>query len=321
MAKPSAAIVSRFAACALLATHAWAQPPTVGRLDRAAVSLAVERLLEAHGDRVAASLWLGGEDGEPWFEKNAGQPFPTASAVKTFYLVELFDSHRGRLDRPLPGADAVLADDTHMAISHFTVDQRIEIRRELGGASVRRIGEVMMGKARVSNAVYNAAANVVTAVFGGPEALTERIRAREPAFAKVSVRRYMLRDRNVRGDNEAPAVALGTLYQRLASGRLTGIDAGTARAVRDAMVAQKDDDLGTSFLKDGALSSDPLTEVRAGWWTTGRGPLVYVVMTRQPAPGPAGRESFATPLAETANAVRDTLVRAGWNAMAAARGR
>lgn len=308
--------ISLIAAFAFLPAHARAQP-AAARFDAAAVSRELDDLLRGHGDGITAAIWLGGERGTPWFEKDARQSFPTASAIKTFYLVELFDAHRGGLHRPLPAADAVLADDGHMAISHFTPDQRDEIRRELRGASVRRIGEVMMGRARVSNAVYNAAANLVTAVFGGPEALTERIRAREPAFAGVAVRRYMLRDRNVRGDNEAPADALAVLYQRLASRRLAGLDAPTADAVREAMVTQKDDSLGTSVAKDGALSSDPLTEVRAGWWTTARGPLVYVVMTRQPAPGPAGRERSSAQLGKTADALRDTLVRAGWRGLTA----
>src|SRR6185295_9570031 len=125
-----------------------------------------------------------------------------------FYLVELFDLYKGKLDKPLRGADAVLKNDNHPAISHFSEEQRAEIRRELRGASVRRMAEVMTGTIEASNAVYNAAANLITAALGGPEALTARIRKRDPAFAQVSARRYMLRDRQEQGDNEAPAKAL-----------------------------------------------------------------------------------------------------------------
>ena len=273
-----------------------------------------DALLKEHGEGVVASLWVGGASGNAWFELNADQPSATASAIKTFYLVELFASHRGRLDTPLPGADAVLENDQHPAISHFSSEQRAEIRRGLGAASVRRVGEVMMGKAPVSNAVYNAAANLTTAVLGGPEFLTKLIRDRDPAFARVSVRRYMLRDRKDPGDNEAPAVAIAALYQRLAARALTGIDSETMRAIREAMIKEDIDNVGTRFSKSGSLSSDPLTEVRAGWWETARGPLIFVVMLRQSIAGPTGAASSSQRLAKTVDTLTDKLVGAGFAA-------
>jgi hypothetical protein len=88
-----------------------------------------------------------------------------------------------------------------------------------------------MGSTAASNIVYNAAANVVTATLGGPEALTKIIRERDPAFGDVAVRRYMLRDAgNSRSANVAPAAALGVLYQRLAMRAIIGIDSETVRA-------------------------------------------------------------------------------------------
>ena len=62
--------------------------------------------------------------------------------------------------------------------------------------------------------------------------------------------------------------------------------------------------------KDGDLPSDPLAEVRAGWYETAVGPRVYVVMTTQPGPGAGGREASSQRLARTAGALRDALVRA-----------
>jgi hypothetical protein len=290
-----------------------AQGLTAARLNGSALSQNVEALLMGHEGAVAG-VWLGGASGDAWFELNSHRPIATASAIKTFYLVELFAAYRGTLDKALPGTDAILRDEGHPAISHFAPDQRDEIRRALRGASVRRVGEVMTGKAPASNAVYNAAANLVTADLGGPEALTQLIQKRDPAFKAVSVRRYMLRDRSTDGDNEAPATAFAMLYQQLASRRLSGIDGETIKAIREALVTKKDKDLGTSFLKDGNLISDLLAEVRAGWWETARGPLVYVVMTAQPAPGP-GRESSSQRLRRTTNALMDALIRAGWAAV------
>ena len=96
------------------------------------------------------------------------------------------------------------------AISHFSSEQRVEIRQMLGAASVRRVGEVMMGKCRASNAVYNAAANLTTAVLGGPCSPSRKaFETGIPRSSRVSVRRYMLRDWEDPGDNEAPAAALG----------------------------------------------------------------------------------------------------------------
>ena len=298
-----------------LAPASRAQDAAAPRFDKAAVSKDVGALLQEHGEGVVASLWVGGASGSAWFELNADQPSATASAIKTFYLVELFASHRGRLDTPLPGADAVLENDEHPAISHFSSEQRAEIRRGLGAASVRRVGEVMMGKAPASNAVYNAAANLTTAVLGGPESLTKLIRGRDPAFARVSVRRYMLRDRKDPGDNEAPAAALAALYQRLATRALTGIDRETMRAIREAMIKEDIDNVGTRFSKSGNLNSDPATEVRAGWWETARGPLIYVAMLRQPTAGPTGAASSSQRLGKTADALTDKLVGAGFASM------
>jgi hypothetical protein len=284
------------------------------RLDREALTRQVDGLLKKHGHGVEAGVWVGGPGGDAWLAIDAAATRPTASAVKTFFLVELFAAHKGALDRPLPGAADVLRDD-HPAISHFLPGQRDEIRRELGTASVRRVGEVMMGKVEVPNVVYNAAANLVTAVLGGPDALTERVRRRDPAFATVSVRRYMLRDRKSSGDNEAPPAAFAALYQRLASGKLAGLDDGTLTAVRDVLRRRPAGRSGTDFSKSGALASDPLTQVRAGWWETGRGAVVYVVMLVQPSPGADDRGKASQSLHKTADGLTAMVLDAAGQAV------
>lgn len=290
-----------------------APPP---KLDRSELTRQTEALLKQHGDGAAASLWLGGVSGSPWFAVEADAVRPTASAIKTWFLVELFAAHSGKLNDPLPRADRVLQDDTHPAISHFSSAQRAEIRKELSGASIRRVGEIMTGKVPASNAVYNAAANLITAVLGGPEDLTRLIRARDPALT-VSVRRYMLRDRKDPGDNEATAAALAALYQRLASGTLEGIDQKTMDAIRAALLRRKDDQMGSLYSKDGSLTSDPLTEVRAGWWETPQGVMVYVVMAAQPGPGAKDndRQSSGERLEKTTNTLTEVLILAGWDAI------
>ena len=86
------------------ATDLRAQGGVPARFDKAALSKDVEALLKEHGEGVVANLWVGGDSGTAWFELSADQPSATASAIKTFYLVELFAAHRARLDKPLPGA-------------------------------------------------------------------------------------------------------------------------------------------------------------------------------------------------------------------------
>jgi hypothetical protein len=295
-----------------------AQPAASAGVETAALTRAIDARLAAHGDGVTAAVWLGPAAGEAWLARDAATARPTASAIKTFYLIELFARFAGALDQPLSGVAAVLADDAHPAISHFTPEQRAEIRRELGGASVRRVGLVMMGTAPASNIVYNAAANLTTAALGGPEALTAAIRARDRAFAGVAARRYMLRDRRERGDNESPALAIAEAYRRLASRQLAGIDAPTMDAIHAALRRADDPALGRHFDKGGSLNSDPLCEIRAGWYETGKGALVYVVMTLQPMPGADGREASGRRLATTAEDLTTIVVQAGAGAITSA---
>ena len=189
----------------------------------------------------------------------------------------------------------------HPAVARFTPKQRAEVREALARASVRTIGKVMMGSEAAPNVVYNAAANVTTALLGGPEGLTRAIRARDPAFAGITVRRYMLAPRNVTGDNEATAEALAAVLGRITSGTVPGLNDTTARAVREAvLVTESVPGLkGRHHVKDGDLNSDPLTRVRSGWWEApgGKPALVYVVMVAQPDPGRFGREQAGDRLA------------------------
>ncbi len=267
----------------------------------------LQQRLSAYGEDVGAAVWMGAADGPPRVAYNAAVVMPTASAIKTFYLVEFFAAHRDGLDAPLPDA-AEFLHDAHPAVSHFAPAVRDEIRKELTTASVRRIGEVMMGKTDVSNAVYNAAANLITAQLGGPEQLTALIHARDPRFRTIMVRRYMLRDRTQPGDNEGTADAFAALYQSLATRRLDGIDDAVMSALHDVLRQRRPAPGGVLYEKDGGLSSDPLTSVRAGWQQTARGPIVFVVMCRQPKPAFATTTSRYDALRSLSLAIRDELL-------------
>jgi hypothetical protein len=279
--------------------------------DQSSLQQQIETKLRLHGNNVAASVWLGSDGGGPWFEYHGNVARPTASAIKTFYLVELFAAFENSLDQPLPGSEHILQDNQHPAISHFSPQVREEIRQELSSASVRRIGEIMMGKAGVENAVYNAAANLVTAHFGGPESLTAAIHRRSPGFKEVFVRRYMLRDRTQPGDNEAPAAALAALYQSLATKKLAGISDRTMDAVYAVLFRRKDDKHGLLYEKDGALSSEPVTAIKAGWWDTPKGSIVFVVMCVEPVARQRDRSAASDELGRTAGAIVELVTVAG----------
>ena len=87
-------------------------------LDRAALDEAVREVLDEAEPGTELSVWVGPPTGEPWYERDVDVSHPAASAVKTAYLVELFDAYAGRLDEPLEGIDGVLA-PTHPAVVHF----------------------------------------------------------------------------------------------------------------------------------------------------------------------------------------------------------
>ena len=286
------------------------------RVNKAELDRKVETLLHEHENGAAASLWLGGEDPIAWYALNSEVSRPAASAIKTFHLVELFAAFAGKLDEPL-GAEGILNDPEHAAMAVFRdKDQQAEIRRELSGASVRQVGMVMMQQRtlegrKVGNHVYNAAANLATAVLGGPEALTDLIHKRDQAFGAVQVRRYMLAERES-GDNEVTAAALAVLYGRLASRRLAGIDDQTTDAIHAALLQSAKP---VWYAKDGNLTSDPVTQVRAGWWETPKGPVVFVVMVEKARPGPEGREATVKRLRKTADALVEALSEAGVTAL------
>jgi hypothetical protein len=233
------------------------------------------------GPGARAAVWLGRPGQSPTFAWNVDVPMPCASAIKAAYLVELFAARSGALDTPLPGADAVLADDAHFAIAHFTPQQRTTARTALGGASTRRIAEAMISSKGVDNATYNIAANLVTAFLGGPTGLHTKLHTRHPEWTGLHVRRYMIRSRTENGDNEATARALAAVHASLAARDVPGLAAADIAACRDVLQQPADAAGRARFAKSGALDSSPVTRVAAGWCETPEGPLVHVVMLAQ----------------------------------------
>lgn len=274
----------------------------LGMTDGPSLDSQITAVLEEPSDGVVASVWVGDVSGDPLYTRSSDTILPTASAIKTAFLIELFAKYGDALDQPPPGVAEIL-NDSHPAVAPFTKVQREEIRKALSGASVRKIGGIMMGSEPASIEVYNAAANVATALLGGPESLTRTIRERyAPAPLPLAVRRYMLAPRNVSGDNEASAAALATIMRILASGSKRDVPEKALEAAHGTVLIS-DNHLGLKgrhHVKEGALNSDPLVRVQSGWWETPGGPTrVYVVMLSQPNPGKHSRENAGVRLDAT----------------------
>lgn len=276
----------------------------------------VEEVLAEHGEGVVCSLWLGGLEGEPRFELAADTPRACASSIKTAYLIELFAKYAGRLDETLdetldgalPGAAEALSDPRHPAIVHFDEETQAEIREHLENATVRRVGVAMIRGTGVSNEVYNAAANLVTAMFGGPEGLTRAIHARDHSLSGLVVRRYMLAARDVSGDNHATAASLAAALRMLATGKVPGVDVRTVAAMRAVMRVDDHPELGAHYLKTGSLDSDPMVRILSGWHEKHGEGLVYVVIAEQPGPGDRERPAAGSRLGDTAGRLRELLL-------------
>lgn len=313
----AAALLVATPALALAQSHASVATRPSGQVD---ASRRLDAILGASEPATRLSVWVGGASGPAWYARDAEIRRPVASAIKTAYLIELFAAQAERLDAPLDGIDEFLADG-HPAVAHFTAEQRDEIRQALREATVRTIGQHMIRGTGVSNVVYNAAANVTTASLGGPASLTARIHARDPAFADMAVRRYMLAARDVTGDNDATPAALAAALQRIAARDLPGLAPATVEAIRDVLRVDNPDATEPHYVKSGSLDSDPLTRVLSGFRETPAGLVVYVVMAERPEPGTLDRAEAGRRLEATVAAARDALLAAAHAALGVSRAR
>ena len=136
------------------------------------------------------SIWIGTadlglHDGEPLYDESADVPRPAASSIKTAYLVEFFSDRASYARRTRPGTRwTSWAIRIIPAIVHFDADTQAEIREHLETATARTVGRHMIRGTGVSNPVYNAAANLVTAFLGGPPELTDKNPGPPPGFLR-----------------------------------------------------------------------------------------------------------------------------------------
>lgn len=280
-------------AAGLALAPAWAigcngAAPAAAPVDgRQAIAAALDGVDAAVFTDLGRSIWIGMADGETLYDEAPDVPRPAASSIKTAYLVEFFSDRADALDEPVPGAMDVVGDPDHPAIVHFDADTQAEIQENLETATARTVGRHMIRGTGVSNPVYNAAANLVTAFLGGPPELTSRIQARHPDYAGIDSRRYMLAARDVTGDNTATAGSLAAVLSAVARGDVPGVSAETHEAMRDILFLEDTGD-GRHFYKGGSLNSNPITRVLSGYYAVPGEPagreLVYAFMAEIPGP-------------------------------------
>ena len=215
----------------------------------------------------------------------------------------------------------MVGDPDHPAVAHFDAATQAEIASHLTEADARTVGRHMIRGDGVSNAVYNAAANLVTAFLGGPAGLTRAIRERDPSFSGIDSRRYMLAARDVTGDNEATAAGLAALLGAAARGSAPGIAEPTWEAIREVLFLE-DTAEGRHYYKGGSLNSLPITRVLSGWFERpgepAGGGLVYVFMAELPHAGNAEPAAAGSRLQEYLEALRDRSLPVAREALAAA---
>lgn len=293
----------------LLAACAAPKPLPLNR-SVLALDADVRAVLEQLGPDVRAAIWLSAPSGPPAYAMNVDTPMPTASAIKAAYLVELFAEFADRLDAPFPDAAKRLGDAKDAAVRDYPAAQRTTASKALGKASVQRVAEAMITGKGVDNATYNLAANLVTAHFGGPAWLDARLHQRDARWQGLHVRRYMLADRREHGDNEATARALAAVHSMLATGCARGVPESAMAAAR-AILQRPDDEGGRHrFQKTGALDSDPVTRVDAGFVEGPHGVAVYVVMLAQDKVATSDLATAGQQLAKGIDVIRELLLAA-----------
>lgn len=252
--------------------------------------------------------------GEPVFTHHPHQEMAAASSIKTAILLELFDQFSDEL---LQGGRSdiaqILGDGEHPAIVHFNQETQRQIVKDLKSVSIRRLGKIMIDSddedgTPYENTTYNAAANVAIALLGGPAETTERIHRRHAALRGLHVRRYMLADRNVTGDNTASPAGLAHAFF-LVVGRIPeGVSPPVAEEISKILHSVDYPDGAVMFAKSGALVSNPVTCVRSGQFQHAGNRLNYAVMLSQERRSPtSGRIQYET-LSELASEIVNLLI-------------
>lgn len=247
--------------------------------------------LAAHVDKLPPNTQLGfiALDGLQCevFSLLPDEPLASASSIKTSILCELFVHYADELDvTQRSDIEKIVLDTRHPALVHFSASTQAAIAKDLRKVSIKELGKIMIDSkfadgSECSNTSYNAAANVAIALLGGPEGTTRRLHDRHPLQSGLHVRRYMLADRNVTGDNTATPRGLATVFARTVHQQLPDVQPHVTQAMTDILHSADYPDGSQLFSKGGTLHTDPVTCVRSGQLRRGEARLSYAIMVAQ----------------------------------------
>jgi len=205
---------------------------------------------------------------------------PVASMIKTFILVCAYLEFRDDWDEVPPELNAVLSyeEGYREPLEMFGSSARQEVRNRLGNMTYGDLAGSMMGRnqAEIGNNSYNAAANVLIFLLGGPRECTERIRSIHSDFSSVRVGRYMLAARTGENENHATVRSLATVCRIICSQQIPGLDAPDYQRITSCM--QRITVGGHNcYQKHGHLSEAPSVNAWMGWIEMGDEYGIYCV--------------------------------------------
>lgn len=268
--------------------HGGIRVETLVELDRR-----LREFKEMDDETIERGVWIADACSGPVYSTGDDVVIPAASSIKAALLIEFFAEFAERLDEPFEPTTSLLRDRDSPAFRHFDHGTLQNIRTDLIGLTARELGEAMISKKHVtSNAAYNAAANLIILVLGGPEAVTRKIRDRHAGLENTTIARYMLANRYDTGDNTTTLADLGTIHRSLALRDIRGINAETTESICAVLEIES---LGgrRQFYKGGSLSSDPQVRIEAGWLQHEEDILLYAVAAHRKSP-PESRDTGFT---------------------------
>lgn len=277
----------------------------ISAMSDASYSKPLPASLAEHVDKLPPGTHLGfvalDKQQREVFSLHPDEPLASASSIKTSILLELFVQHADELDvTRRSDIEKIVVDPTHPAIVHFPPPTQAAIANDLRDVSIRELGKIMIDSkfadgSACSNTSYNAAANVAIALLGGPHGTTRRLHDRHPLQGGLDVRRYMLADRNVTGDNTATPRGLATVFALTVNRQLPDVPPHVTQATTSILHSKDYPDGSQRYSKGGTLHTDPVTCVESGQFRRGSSQLNYAIMVAQELRNPkSGKTQYDT---------------------------
>jgi len=199
---------------------------------------------------------------------HSDEVLPSASLIKAFILIVAYIEFSNFWNEIPEALDTILNpyEPAMASLRMFDVSTRFHIQEKLSGMTYRDLAISMMGsnQNQIGNSAYNASANILIYLLGGPAECTRKIRSISPDFGSVYVGRYMLESRSPDNDNSNSLSSLAAAYRMIATETLPGAYANDFQELRSCF--QTFDYMGNiNYQKHGHLSTAPSLTAWAGW--------------------------------------------------------